>query len=97
MTTVPAGEVVIRGVTVQGRTFRPSDWAERLASVASHMGADNRLNYSPNVRPVSRDGIRCVVISRALEQEESRLFRFLLDFARQNDLVIVDGRQSPRD
>jgi hypothetical protein len=97
MTTVPAGEVVIRGVTVQGRTFRPSDWAERLASVASHMGADNRLNYSPNVRPVSRDGIRCVVINRALEQEESRLFRFLLDFARQNDLVIVDGRQSPRD
>jgi len=90
------GEIVIRGVTSAGRTFRPSDWAERLASVASHMGADNRLNYSPNVRPASRDGIRCVVINRALEQEEARLFRFLLDFARQNDLVIVDGRQSPR-
>ena len=91
------GEIVIRGVTSAGRTFRPSDWAERLASVASHMGADNRLNYSPNVRPASRDGIRCVVINRDLEQEEARLFRFLLDFARQNDLVIVDGRQSPRD
>ena len=90
------GEIVIRGVTGAGRTFRPSDWAERLASVASHMGADNRLNYSPNVRPASRDGIRCVVINRGLEQEEARLFRFLLDFARQNDLVIVDGRQSPR-
>jgi hypothetical protein len=90
------GEIVIRGVTSAGRTFRPSDWAERLASVASHMGADNRLNYSPNVRPASRDGIRCVVINRDLEQEEARLFRFLLDFARQNDLVIVDGRQSPR-
>jgi hypothetical protein len=90
------GEIVIRGVTGAGRTFRPSDWAERLASVASHMGADNRLNYSPNVRPASRDGIRCVVINRDLEQEEARLFRFLLDFARQNDLVIVDGRQSPR-
>ena len=57
------GEIVIRGVTGAGRTFRPSDWAERLASVASHMGADNRLNYSPNVRPASRDGIRCVVIN----------------------------------
>jgi len=91
------GEIVIRGLTGAGRTFRPSDWAERLASVASHMGTDNRLNYLPSVRPVTRDGIRCVVISLALEQKEARLFRFLLDFAKQNDLVIVGGRQSPRD
>jgi hypothetical protein len=97
METAFAGEVVIRGVTTQGRTFRPSDWAERLASVASHMGADNRLNYSPSVRPVTRDGIRCVVINRALEMEEARLFRFLLDFAKQNDLEITEGRQSLRD
>jgi hypothetical protein len=91
------GEVVIRGVTSHGRQFRPSDWAERLASVASHMGADNRLNYSPNVRPVTRDGIRCVVINRALEEHDARLFRFLLDFARQNDLEITEGRQATRE
>ncbi len=91
-----AGEVVIRGVTTQGRTFRPSDWAERLASVASHVGSDNRLNYSPNVRPVTREGVRCVVINRALELEDSRLFKFLLDFATQNDLEVTDGRRTAR-
>lgn len=91
-----AGEVVIRGVTTHGRTFRPSDWAERLASVASHVGRDNRLNYSPSVRPVTRDGIRCVVINLALELEDFRLYRFLLDFAKQNDLEVVDGRHSAR-
>jgi len=91
-----AGEVVIKGVTSNGRTFRPSDWAERLAGVASCVGCDNRLNFSDKVRPVTRDGIRCVVVNRALEQEDARLFRFLMDFAKQNDLTLCEGRQSER-
>jgi len=90
------GEIVIRGLTRAGRTFRPGDWAERLAGVASCVGADHRLHYSPLVCPATRQGVRCVVIQRALERREARLFRFLLDFARQNDLEIVDGRQIPR-
>jgi hypothetical protein len=97
MKTAFVGEVVIRGVTTHGRIFRPSDWAERLASVASHVGTDNRLNYSPNVRPVTRDGVRCVVINRVLEHKDARVFRFLMDFARQNELEVVDGRHSARD
>jgi len=28
-------EVFIQGITHDGRTFRPSDWAERLAGVMS--------------------------------------------------------------
>jgi hypothetical protein len=28
---------------------------------------------------------------------DSRMFRFLLDFARDNDLEVVDGRQKPLD
>lgn len=91
------GEIVIRGLTRAGRPFRPSDWAERLAGVASCVGADHRLHYSPMVCPVTRQGVRCVIIQRALERREARLFRFLLDFARQNDLEIVDGRQTPRE
>jgi hypothetical protein len=35
MSTEPAKEVVILGVTLEGKTFRPSDWAERLAGVMS--------------------------------------------------------------
>jgi hypothetical protein len=91
-----AGEVVIRGITSQGRPFRPSDWAERLASILSHVGNDNRLNYSPQLCPVTRSGIRCVVVQRELERQDPRVFKFLLDFARENDLEVLPGRQAAR-
>ena len=89
-------EVVIRGVTTQGRKFRPSDWADRLAGLVSQVGDDHRLNYCPCVQPITREGVRCVVISRSLEQQDARMFRFLMDFARDNDLEVVEGRQQPR-
>jgi hypothetical protein len=100
MQTMPeqsAGEVVIRGVTRQGRTFRPSDWADRLASILSNVGSDNRLNYSPQVCPVTRSGIRCVVVDKVLEQQDPRVFKFLMDFAGENDLEIIPGRQLARE
>jgi hypothetical protein len=90
------GEVVIRGVTSQGRTFRPSDWADRLAGIVGHIGSDNRLIYSPDAQPVTRGGVRCVVVNRRLAQVDARIFKFLLDFARENDLDVVEGRQQPR-
>lgn len=89
-------EVVIRGITSQGRTFRPSDWADRLAGLVSQVGMDNRLNYCRGVQPVTRAGVRCVVINRDLERQDNRMFEFLLGFARDNDLEVVDGRQDPR-
>ena len=33
MVAPSAKEVFIQGVTLSGKTFRPSDWAERLAGV----------------------------------------------------------------
>lgn len=91
-----AGEIVIRGVTSSGKTFRPSDWAERLAGIVSQVGADNRLNYCPNVQPVNQQGVRSIVISRDLEEVDARVYKFLMDFARENDLVVVDGRKAAR-
>lgn len=91
-----AGEIVIRGVTTKGRVFRPSDWAERLASIVSHVSDDNRLNYSLDVHPVTRAGVRCVVIAIDLERKDARVYQFLMDFARDNDLDVCDGRQSAR-
>lgn len=91
-----SGEVVIKGITSAGRVFRPSDWAERLASITSNVGMDNRLNYCPCVQPITRDGVRCVVIARSLDVQEPRVFKFLLEFARDNDLVVLDGRQKER-
>jgi hypothetical protein len=96
MTDEFIGEVVIRGVTTQGRTFRPGDWADRLASVVGHVSCDNRLNYSPAVQPVTRAGVRCVVIDRRLAALDARVFKFLLDFAHENGLEVVDGRKEAR-
>ena len=54
-------EILIIGITESGSTFRPSDWAERLCGVMSAFGADNRMQYSPYVHPVTAAGIRCEV------------------------------------
>ncbi len=96
MSEQTTGEVVIRGITSQGRQFRPSDWADRLASILSHVGKDNRLNYSPQLCPVTRAGVRCVVIKKELELQEPRVFKFLMDFATENDLEVIPGRQANR-
>ena len=76
--------------------FRPSDWADRLAGIVGHVGRDNRLNYSPDVQPATRAGLRCVVVNRRLAAVDARIYQFLLDFARDNDLEVVEGRQESR-
>jgi hypothetical protein len=96
MTDGVSGEIVIRGMTTDGKTFRPSDWAERLAGAFSIMGPDNRMYYSVYVQPVFRAGLRCVAIEKALEEKSPSIFRFLMDFARENNLDVVEGRRAPR-
>ena len=95
--TLASPEIVIRGMTRSGKTFRPSDWAERLAGIFSNMGADHRMHYSTHVQPVFRAGLRCVVILRDLEQHNPGIYKFLLDFAQENDLDIVAGRNKSRE
>ncbi|MGQ9861474.1 MAG: DUF3579 domain-containing protein [Thiobacillaceae bacterium] len=90
-------EYVIRGETSTGRKFRPSDWAERLCSLFATVGPDNRTCYSPHVFPVSREGVNCVVVNKAMAIQDPMAFKFLMDFARDNDLKVVDGRRLPRD
>ena len=96
MTELSSGEVIIRGITRQGRIFRPSDWADRLASILSQVGHVHRLRYSTQLCPVTREGVRCVVIQRILEAEDPRMFKFLLDFADSNELEVLPGRQTER-
>jgi len=89
-------EFVIQGVTLDGKPFRPSDWAERLCGVMSAFGADNRMQYSPYVHPVTAAGIRCVVVDVRLEAIEPMAYRFLLSFAQDNELKTRDGRVAER-
>ncbi len=89
-------EFVIQGVTLDGKPFRPSDWAERLCGVMSAFGGDHRMQYSPYVHPVTAAGVRCVVVDVRLEELEPMAYRFLLGFAEENELKTRDGRVAER-
>ena len=82
-------DLIIKGITLDGQPFRPSDWSDRLCGVMSAFGADEQLRYSPLVTPALRDGLRCVIVRRELAELEPRLFKFFLSFAVDNDLQIT--------
>jgi hypothetical protein len=91
-------DVVIWGVTAAGRPFRPSDWHDRIAGLTSAFGDDHKLVYSPLVLPVLVGDVRAVIVGHELEVIEVRLFRFVLSFARDNELQMVriaDALASP--
>lgn len=83
-------EIIIRGVTESGKTFRPSDWSERLAGILCSFGGDNKISYSPYLRPILLDNVRCLAVERRLETFDPRAFDFLMGFARDNHLQVMD-------
>ena len=89
-------EILIIGITESGAPFRPSDWAERLCGVMSLFGEDQRISYSPFVRPIVSAGVRCVVVDKRLEELRPEAFEFLVGFARDNDLRLRAGREIAR-
>ena len=94
---VSSARIIIQGITQNGRAFRPSDWAERLCGIMCAFGGDQQLRYSPYVRPLLLDGVRCVLVDPALAKVEPRAFRFLLDFASDNGLVVIDPEAPTED
>ena len=91
-----AAEFVIQGITLEGQAFRPSDWAERLCGVMAALGGDHRMQYSPFVHPITVNGVRCVVVDVRLEEIEPMAYRFLLNFAKDNELRVREGRVAAR-
>jgi Protein of unknown function (DUF3579) len=87
--TAPRPDAVLWGITAAGRIFRPSDWAERLAGLTSAFGADQKLVYSPLVCPVVVRGVRALIVAHELADLEPRLYQFLINFARDNELVLA--------
>ncbi|MEY2685209.1 MAG: hypothetical protein RJA09_2353 [Pseudomonadota bacterium] len=96
MVSSAAKEVFIQGITSQGRTFRPSDWAERLAGVMSPFrpgGAvpGHHLTYSPWCVPNVINGIKCVVVHADLREHDVMAWDFVMNFARDNDLQVTEA------
>jgi hypothetical protein len=91
-------EFFILGVTSNGRQFRPSDWAERLCGVMSCYrpegsgGPNAHLTYSPYVRPTMLNGVKAVIVQRkSLLKLEPLAYHFVLNFAKDNDLQLVEA------
>ena len=87
-------EIVIQGMTSEGRVFRPSDWAERLSGILASFESDQKkLEYHAYVRPLMLENVRCVAVDKKLEKIDPRVFQFLMSFAHDNDLRVLDCRQ----
>ncbi len=96
MVSPSSSEVFILGMTQNGKTFRPSDWAERLAGVMSQFrpgGArlGSHLGYSPWCVPTTTNGVKCVIVKRELQVHEPMAWDFVMSFARDNDLQTTDA------
>jgi Protein of unknown function (DUF3579) len=89
-------QVFIQGVTKDGKAFRPSDWAERLCGVMSPYrpgGAvpGSHLGYSEWCFPTNIGDIKCVVLHHDLREVEVMAWDFVMNFARDNDLQVVEA------
>ena len=93
----PSSETIIQGITSTGQAFRPSDWAERLCGAMScfrpegYAGRNAHLLYSPYVRPTVLAGIKSVVVNEALRSIQPLAYHFVMDFAKDNDLQVVEA------
>lgn len=102
MSLHPPRQFYIQGVTSQGRSFRPSDWAERLAGAMSCFrpgggvgGIGAFIGYSPYCVPRVVDGVKCVIVNEALRDLEPMAWDFVMNFARDNELPVVEVGAPP--
>ena len=84
-------------MTRDGKPFRPSDWAERLAGAMSSFrpagsagGIASFIGYSPLCVPRVIDGVKSVIVDSALRDIEPMAWDLMMNFARDNNLVVVE-------
>jgi hypothetical protein len=93
-------EYFIQGITKSGTKFRPSDWSERLCGVMSGFGPKAKgpnahMQYSIYVRPTIAGEVKAVILDARLRDIEPMAFDFVLNFARDNDLVVAEACELP--
>ena len=108
MTAFVINELLIKGIRKNGSIFRPSDWAERLCGVAALLHSDAMLSsrahyaarpnfvHSPHARPGIICGVLCVIVDLSLCDLEPHAWDYVIGFARDNDLVMIEVLSSCR-
>jgi hypothetical protein len=91
-----ADKIYILGLSTSGRTFRPSDWAERLAGVMSQFRPGGRSPAA--ISDIHRGAFQ--VLSRAsgawwwtpsCVNMKALAWDFCMNFAKDNDLQVTQG------
>lgn len=85
-TKILVPKILILGETVDGRRFRPSDWAERVAGCCAQFDASKRLQWHPLVQPVSIEGRKCLAIDISLKTSAPELWNYIREFVDKNHL-----------
>ena len=80
-------KIIIEGVTENGTEFRPSDWAERMSGGLSSF-RNNRIYYSPLLRPSLYNQHKCLLIDKSLKESHPDLYEHIMEFAKKNKLKI---------
>ena len=100
---IVATDFIIQGLTSNGKPVRPSDWADRLCGIMGQFhpdaspGFDHHLRYSPYVQPALIEGVRSVLVDGKLHALEPLAYLFLRDFARDNDLHLIEACVLPEE
>lgn len=87
-------KIVIKGITEDGETFRPSDWAERISGTLSTF-RNHRIYYSPLLSPSVQNEDSCLLLDPALKESNPALYEHILEFAKQNKLKICGEEDTP--
>ncbi|MDH5433849.1 MAG: DUF3579 domain-containing protein [Gammaproteobacteria bacterium] len=85
MTSPDFNKLILKGVTPDGRKFRPSDWAERLCGNLCTF-RNRRMYYSPLLRPAVIDGVKCVIVDAKLSDQYQNIYDDVVRFAAKNKL-----------
>lgn len=93
---VDTDEFVILGRTLEGKAFRPHDWAERLCRVLAPFGGEPGAVASPYVHSIVTSGVKAVVVDARLAEIDARAYRFVMRFAQDNELIVRPGRAFDR-
>lgn len=82
-------EWLILGITEKGKTFRPSDWADRLCGAFAYYSQHGRWTYSDHAYPILHEGLVSVRVHSSLQAFNPVGYEFVMNFARSNQLKLV--------
>ena len=87
-------KILILGETTDGRRFRPSDWAERVAGCCALFSSNKRLKWHELLQPKYIENKKCLELNTRLHAIEPRAWVYVLEFVMSNRLKLSEAGMS---